>query len=142
MVEGGNGMSRTSFVSKLRDQVIRPLIHSALVEQEIPEVTVSVVVGTEFESSLRDRGNRIGRIPRMGTSTYGLTSYQPTNAAVGWRLGRLEDLHDPAVLVDALRQLGSDLEDWVCETTFAWGEERHARVPEIRDLPEWLIAGD
>lgn len=29
-------MSRTSFVSKLRDQVVRPLVESALVEHEIP----------------------------------------------------------------------------------------------------------
>jgi hypothetical protein len=66
-------MSRTSFVGRLRDQVVRPLIHSALVNAR-------------------------------------------------WRLG-------------------SDFEDWVCETSFAWGEERHARVPEVRDLPEWLITG-
>jgi hypothetical protein len=56
-------------------------------------------------------------------------------------LGRSEDLHDPAELVGALRRLGSDFEDWVCETSFAWGEERHARVPKVRDLPEWLTAG-
>ncbi|WP_256206641.1 hypothetical protein [Nocardioides luteus] len=41
-------------MSRLRDQVVRPLIHSALVEQEIPDVTVAVVVGTEFNNSLRE----------------------------------------------------------------------------------------
>ena len=29
----------------------------------------------------------------------------------------------------ALQQLASDLEDWVCETSFAWGQERLATVP-------------
>jgi hypothetical protein len=31
---------------------------------------------------------------------------------------------------DSLLQLASDLEDWVCETAFAWGELRHASVPD------------
>lgn len=30
----------------------------------------------------------------------------------------------------ALWQLASDLEDWVCETGFAWGQQRHAAVPD------------
>lgn len=135
-------MSRTSFVSKLRDQVIRPLIQSALVEQEISEVTVAVVVGTEFYNSLQDPEER-WTYPEDGHEyVWAYVTYLPTNERSGWRLGRSEDLHDPIELVNALWQLGSDFEDWVCETTFAWGEERHARVPEIRDLPEWLIAGD
>jgi hypothetical protein len=29
-----------------------------------------------------------------------------------------------------LAQLASDLEDWVCETSFAWGEQRTALLPE------------
>ena len=30
---------------------------------------------------------------------------------------------------DELGQLASDLEDWVCETSFAWGEQRTATIP-------------
>lgn len=30
----------------------------------------------------------------------------------------------------ALAQLANDLEDWVCETSFAWGQERRATVPQ------------
>lgn len=30
----------------------------------------------------------------------------------------------------ALDQLANDLEDWVCETSFAWGQERRATVPQ------------
>lgn len=30
----------------------------------------------------------------------------------------------------ALADLASQLEDWVCETTFGWGEQRAAVVPE------------
>lgn len=135
-------MSRTSFVSKLRDQVVRPLIHSALVEQEIPEVTVAVVVGTEFYNLLREPGDKRWTYPEDGHEyVWAYVTYLPTNERSGWRLGRSEDLHDPAELVNALWRLGSDFEDWVCETSFAWGEERHARVPENRDLPEWLITG-
>jgi hypothetical protein len=29
-----------------------------------------------------------------------------------------------------LDQLASDLEDWVCETRFGWGQQRHAAVPD------------
>lgn len=29
----------------------------------------------------------------------------------------------------ALQQLASDLEDWVCETSFGWGQRRAAVVP-------------
>ena len=135
-------MSRTSFVSKLRDQVVRPLIHSALVEQEVPEVTVAVVVGTEFYNSLREPWDKPWTYPEDGHEyVWAYVTYLPTNERSGWRLGRSEDLHDPAELVNALWRLGSDFEDWVCETSFAWGEERHARVPQIRDLPDWLISG-
>ena len=31
---------------------------------------------------------------------------------------------------DELRQLANRLEDWVCETSFAWGEQRIAIVPK------------
>jgi hypothetical protein len=31
---------------------------------------------------------------------------------------------------DELSQLANDLEDWVCETSFAWGEQRTAAVPQ------------
>lgn len=136
-------MSRTSFVSRLRDQVVRPLIHSALVEQEIPDVTVAVVVGTEFNNSLREHWEQPWRYPEDGHEyVWAYVTYLPTNERAGWRLGRSEDLHDPAELVNALWQLGSDFENWVCETSFAWGQQRHARVPKIRDLPEWLIVGE
>jgi len=30
----------------------------------------------------------------------------------------------------ALRVFASTLEDWVCETRFAWGQERRATVPD------------
>lgn len=30
----------------------------------------------------------------------------------------------------ALWQFASHLEDWVCETRFAWGQQRHAVVPD------------
>ena len=30
----------------------------------------------------------------------------------------------------ALRQLAEELEDWVCETRFAWGQQRQAVVPD------------
>jgi hypothetical protein len=36
----------------------------------------------------------------------------------------------PTTWDDALDQLANDLEDWVCETAFAWGEQRKARVPD------------
>lgn len=135
-------MSRTSFVSRLRDQVIRPLIHSALVEHEIPEIDVAVVTGTEFYNSLRDPSDKRWTYPDDGHEyVWAYVTFRSTNERSGWRLGRSEDLHDPAELVNALWRLGSDFEDWVCETTFAWGEERHARVPQVRDLPEWLITG-
>lgn len=135
-------MSRTSFVSRLRDQVVRPLIHSALVEREIADVTVAVVVGSEFYNSLHDPWDKPWTYPEDGHEyIWAYVTYLPTNERSGWRLGRSEDLHDPAELVNALWQLGSDFEDWVCETSFAWGEERHARVPEIRDLPGWITTG-
>ena len=31
---------------------------------------------------------------------------------------------------DRLHRLASDLEDWVCETAFGWGQLRHAVVPD------------
>lgn len=31
---------------------------------------------------------------------------------------------------DELRDLASELEDWVCETGFGWGEQRIATVPQ------------
>ncbi len=134
-------MSRTSFVSKLRDQVVRPLIHSALVEQEIPEVTVAVVVGTEFYSSLREPGETRWTYPDDGHEYIWVhVTYQPTNEGGAWRLGRSEDLDDSSELINALFQFGWHFEGWVSETTFAWGQERHARRLELGDLPEWLIA--
>ena len=30
----------------------------------------------------------------------------------------------------ALLQLANDLEDWVCETAFAWGHKRRATIPQ------------
>ncbi|MFJ9391862.1 hypothetical protein ACIRON_23780 [Nocardioides sp. NPDC101246] len=135
-------MSRTSFVSRLRDQVIRPLVHSALTEDEIPEITLAVVVGTEFDSSFREPWELRWTYPEDGDEyVWAHVTYRPTNEGGTWRLGRSEDLHDPSVLIDALQQLGWDVEDWVCETTFGWGEERHARRVQLGDLPEWLIAG-
>lgn len=135
-------MSRTSFVSRLRDLVVRPLVHSALTEQEISEVTVAVVTGTEFESSLREPGDLRWTYPDDGHEYVWVhATYQPTNEGAAWRLGRSEDLHDPSELLEALRELGSRAEDWLCETSFAWGEQRHARRLEIRDLPEWMITG-
>ena len=59
-------MSRTSFVSRLRDQVIRPLIHSALVKHEIPEIDVAVVTGTEFDNSLREPWDKWWTYPDDG----------------------------------------------------------------------------
>lgn len=44
-------------------------------------------------------------------------------------------VHGPSALIDALGQLGSDVEDWICETSFARGEQRHARRLEPDDLP-------
>lgn len=135
-------MSRTSFVSRLRDQVVRPLIHSALAQDEIPEIDVAVVTGTEFTNSLKELWDQRWTYPDDGHEyVWAYVTYRPTNERSGWRLGRTEDLHDPAELVNALWRLGSYFEDWVCETTFAWGEERHARVPQIQDLPDWLITG-
>lgn len=29
-----------------------------------------------------------------------------------------------------LLQLASDLEDWICETSVAWGQQRTARIPD------------
>lgn len=135
-------MSRTSFVSRLRDHVIRPLIHSALAEREIPEVTVAVVTGTEHDSSLRDPSEPHWTFPDDGHEYVWVhATYQPTNEAAEWRLGRTADLHDPSELVAALQELGSRIEDWLCEASFAWGELRHARRVELGDLPEWLITG-
>lgn len=129
-------MSRTSFVSRLRDQVVRPLVESALVEDEVPDIAVHVVIGTEFESSLRDPGEPHWTYPEDGHEyVWAHVEYRPTNEGAAWRLGRSEDLHDPSVLLDALRQLGSDVEDWICETSFGWGEQRHARRLEPDDLP-------
>ncbi|MFE4001373.1 hypothetical protein ACFX43_21580 [Nocardioides sp. YIM B13467] len=127
-------------MSRLRDQVIRPLVESALVEHEIPDIRVHVVIGTEFESSLRDPTEPHWTYPDDGHEyVWAHAEYRPTNECAAWRLGRSEDLRDPSVLVDALWELGSRVEDWVCETSFAWGEERHVRVPGLGDLPEWLI---
>ncbi|MFI5627690.1 hypothetical protein ACIA03_29805 [Nocardioides sp. NPDC051685] len=138
-------MSRTSFVSRLRDQVIRPLIHSALTEHEIPEVTVAVVTGTEHDSSLRDPREPYWTFPDDGDDGHEYVwvhaTYQPTNEAAEWRLGRTADLHESSELVDALQELGSRVEDWLCETSFAWGEERHTRRLGFGDLPEWTITG-
>lgn len=130
-------MSRTSFVSRLRDQVVRPLVQSALVAHEIPDVIVHVVmIGTEFESSLRVPGEPRWSYPGNGHEYLRVhVEYQPTNEGAAWRLGRSEDLRDPSALRDALRQLGSDVEDWICETSFGWGEQRHARRLEPDDLP-------
>lgn len=129
-------MSRTSFVSRLRDQVVRPLVQSALVEHEIPEVIVHVVTGTEFESSLREPGEPRWSYPDDEHEyAWVHVEYLSTNEGAAWRLGRSEDLHDPSVLLDAIRQLGSDVEDWICETSFAWGEQRHVRRFEPDDLP-------
>ena len=36
----------------------------------------------------------------------------------------------PLTWEDELWQLASDLEDWVCETSFAWGQQRVAHVPD------------
>ena len=126
-------MSRTSFVSRLRDQVVRPLVESALVEHEIPEVIVHVVTGTEFDSSLREP-----RWPYPDDKheyVWVHVEHVPTSEGAAWRLGRSEDLQDPSVLIDALRQLGSDVEDWICETSFGWGEQRHAWRLEPDGLP-------
>lgn len=94
------------------------------------------MTGTEFESSLREPGGPRWSYPDDGHEYVWVhVEYQPTNEAAAWRLGRSEDLQDPSVLLDALWQLGSDVEDWVCETSFAWGEQRHARRLEPDDLP-------
>ena len=36
----------------------------------------------------------------------------------------------PAPWDVSLSQLANDLEDWVSETAFAWGQQRRARVPD------------
>ncbi|MEU0316501.1 hypothetical protein [Nocardioides sp. NPDC006273] len=129
-------------MSRLRDQVIRQLVHSALAEDEIPGITVAVVAGTEHGSSLRERGEPHWTFPDDGHEYVWVhATYQPTNEAAQWRLGRSEDLHDPSELVAACQELGSCVEDWLCESSFAWGELRHARCPEIQELPEWLVTG-
>lgn len=97
---------------------------------------VHVVIGTEFESSLWDPREPRWTYPDDGHEyVWAHVEYRPTNEGAAWRLGRSEDLQDPSVLLDALRQLGSDVEDWVCETSFAWGEQRHARRLGPDDLP-------
>ncbi|MEU0267492.1 hypothetical protein [Nocardioides sp. NPDC006303] len=123
-------------MSKLRDQVVRPLVQSALVEHEIPAVIVHVLIGTEFESSLWEPGEPPWSYPDDGHEYVWVhVEYQPTNEGAAWRLGRSEDLQDPSALLDALGQLGSDVEDWICETSFARGEQRHARRLSPDDLP-------
>ncbi|MEI7056495.1 hypothetical protein WBG06_11815 [Nocardioides sp. CCNWLW239] len=129
-------MSRTSFVSRLRDQVVRPLVQSALAEDEIPDVMVHVVTGTEFVSTYREPGEPGWSFPDDGHEyVWAHVEHLPTNEGGAWRLGRSEDLHDPSVLLEALRQLGSDVEDWICETSFGWGEQRRVRHLELDDLP-------
>lgn len=135
-------MSRTSFVSRLRDQVIRPLVHSALAEDEIPEIDVAVVTGTEFDNPLREPWGQRWTYPDDGHEHVWIyVTYRPTNERCGWRLGRSEDLYDPSALIDALFQFGWYFEGWVSETTFAWGQQRRARRVKLGDLPEWLITG-
>lgn len=134
-------MNEPSFVSELRNQVVRPLVHSALTEHEIPEVTVDVVVGTELESPLRSPA-----APGWSTfddgHAYVWVHATPKHASDGaeWQLGRLEDLQDPGNLIDALTRLGSDVEDWVCETSFAWGQARRVLRLDLGDLPGWMFA--
>ena len=41
------------------------------------------------------------------------------------------ELYDREMVRSRVDQLASDLEDWVCETTFGWGQQRNATVPEI-----------
>ncbi|MCI2237395.1 hypothetical protein MO973_05805 [Paenibacillus sp. TRM 82003] len=48
-----------------------------------------------------------------------------------WILGP-EDGHPPASETEIAAHLGDRLEDWVCETAFAWGQRRRARY----ELPE------
>lgn len=36
----------------------------------------------------------------------------------------------PLTWEDALAQLADRLEDWICETAFAWGEQRRATLPD------------
>jgi hypothetical protein len=43
------------------------------------------------------------------------------------------EVWDPEQMSDwehSLHQLAWNLEDWVCETRFAWGQQRTARVPD------------
>jgi hypothetical protein len=43
--------------------------------------------------------------------------------------GQIWTAHLEATWEQALEQLCSDMEDWVCETRFAWGQLRHATYP-------------
>ena len=61
---------------------------------------------------------------RLSVSAIGDESFQKEIWTPGRRWG--EDV----AWVDELDQLASDLEDWVCETRFAWGSQRRAEIPD------------
>jgi hypothetical protein len=85
---------------------VRPLVQSALVEHELPDIIVHVVSGTEFASGTGG-GRHAGPTPTLGASTWPHVEYQPTSEGAGWSSARSEDLQDPCVPLDGLRQLGS-----------------------------------
>ena len=111
----------------IRDEVVAPIVTSLLTPDELDSIEVSL------SDPLEDRRPRwwqhdrfdepqVWVAIRAGHGTEGFTR----NLLGESQLGDLDLVHERAA------QLASDLEDWVCETSFGWGQQRTAQMPVIR----------
>ncbi|HJQ06992.1 MAG TPA: hypothetical protein VJ872_16200 [Nocardioides sp.] len=111
----------------IRDEVVTPIVTSLLTPDELDSIEVSL---GPVQPDRRPGWWQLDRFDepqvwvaiRAGDGTEGFTRNL---------LGE-SDLRDLDLVHGRAAQLASDLEDWVCETSFGWGQQRAAQLPVIR----------
>ena len=110
-------------LAALRRRVVAPVVRSQLRPEELQ--ALSVHWGVDGEAS--DVGVRIDvpveRHEQMVASPWWNTD--------PWGTGQATEA--PVTETDVAAQLAGQLEDWVCETSFAWGQQRTARYELAKD---------
>lgn len=113
------------------DRVVEPIVSSVFTEEERRGLRVSLIWGSELRAG--DGGAWEETARRDGTLRWIWVKFKlrPSGEVAQWRLCAAEEIDDLDVVSQAAFDLGGRVEDWFCETSVGWGQQRHAQIPSL-----------